>query len=163
MLVSIVVAAAENGVIGRDNQLPWRLPADLRRFKSLTMGKPMIMGRRTYASIGRPLPGRRSIVVSRQPDLQLPGCTVVGSLEAAYAAAEPAEEAVVIGGAQIYRQALARAQIVHLTRVHAQLEGDVRFPALATEQWRELDLEPHPADDRHAYAYSFVTLVRART
>jgi dihydrofolate reductase len=160
MLVSIIVAVSENGVIGRDNQLPWRLPEDLRRFKALSMGKPMIMGRRTFDSIGRALPGRRSIVISRRPGLRLEGCTVVDSLDAALALAQPAPEAVVIGGADIYRLALPHVSRVYLTRVHAQIEGDTRFVDLKPGEWREVDREYHPADDRHAWAYSFITLER---
>lgn len=160
MRLSILVAAAENNVIGRNNRLPWRLPEDLQRFKALSMGKPMIMGRRTFESIGRALPGRTSIVVSRQPGLELEGCIVVASIDAAVAAAQPAVEAVVIGGAEIYRQVLPRAQVVHVTRVHARIEGDTHFPDLQPEEWREVGKEHHPADDRHAYAFSFITLER---
>jgi dihydrofolate reductase len=162
MSVSIVVAAAENGIIGSANQLPWRLPDDLKRFKSLTLGKPVVMGRRTWDSIGRPLPGRTNIVVSRRPGLRLEGCTVVDSLAGAFAAASSAPEVMVIGGADIYRQALASTTTVHLTRVHARVTGDVHFPELAADEWVETETQFHPADGRHAYAFSFVTLQRLR-
>jgi dihydrofolate reductase len=162
MSVSIVVAAAENGVIGSANRLPWRLPDDLKRFKALTMGKPVVMGRRTWESIGRPLPGRTNIVVSRQAGLQLDGCTVVESLEQAFAAGARFPEVMVIGGAEIYRQALASTTTVHLTRVHARVAGDVYFPELAAADWVQTDVQFHPADERHEHAFSFVTLQRIR-
>lgn len=160
--LTIIVAAAQNDVIGSDNRLPWHLPDDLKRFKALSLGKPVLMGRKTFAAIGRPLPGRTNIVISRQPGLQIEGCRVAASLDAAIAAAHPAPEIVVIGGAQIYAQALPLTTTVHLTRVHASVAGDARFPALDPTQWRETATEPHPADDRHAYAFSFITLERIR-
>lgn len=160
MSLSLIVAVADNGVIGQQNGLPWRLPEDLKRFKALTMGKPIVMGRKTFDSIGKPLPGRTNIVITRQPELSLPGCVVVASLPAAIAAAGNAEEIMVIGGADIYRQALPAAQRVYLTQVHAQVEGDVSFPPLDARHWRELAREDYPADERHAHAYSFVILAR---
>lgn len=159
-LLSIIVAAAENDVIGQDNRLPWRLPDDLRRFKSLSMGKPVIMGRRTFDSIGRPLPGRTNIVVSGQAGLELEGCIVAPSVDAAIAAAGCASEAIIAGGAQIYRQTLPRVGTIHLTRVHVCVDGDVRFPALAADEWREVQCEHHPADEVHPHAFSFITLER---
>lgn len=157
MRVSIVVAASENNVIGKNNALLWRLPDDLKFFKSVTLGKPVIMGRKTYDSIGRALPGRKNIVISRQQSLAIPGCTVVASLDAAWAAAD-AEEVAVIGGAEIYRQALPIANTIYLTRVHANFDGDVFFPALDAHDWRETRRELHAADERHAWAFSFVAL-----
>jgi len=159
-LVSIIVAADEHGGIGRAGGLPWHLPGDLKRFKALTMGKPMVMGRKTWDSIGRPLPGRRSLVVSRQPGLALDGAEVFGSLEAALQAAADAPETCVIGGAEIYRQALPLAEVVHLTRVHASVQADTFFPVLDTGEWEEVAREDCPADARHAHAYSFLTLKR---
>ncbi len=159
-MLSIIVAVADNGVIGSGNQLPWRLPDDLKRFKALSLGKPIAMGRKTFDSIGRPLPGRLNIVISRQPRLEIPGCTVVTSIDAAIAAAEPASEIVIVGGADIYRQVLPRVQVIHLTRVHAEVEGDVLFPELKARQWREVAKEYHPADERHAHAFTFSTLER---
>jgi len=160
--LSIIVAVANNGVIGSGNQLPWRLPDDLKRFKALSMGKPIVMGRKTYDSIGRPLPGRLNIVVSRQPDLQIPGCTVVSSLVEAIDAVSDVAEIVIVGGADIYRQVLPQVQTIHLTRVHATVPGDVYFPALAPGEWSELGTQYHPADDKHAHAFTFSTLVSKR-
>jgi dihydrofolate reductase len=160
--VAIIVAADERGGIGRDGGLPWHLPEDLKRFKALTMGKPMVMGRRTWDSIGRPLPGRRSMVVSRRSGLALDGAEVYGSLEAALEAAADAPETCVIGGAEIYRQALPRAEVVHLTRVHALVDADTFLPLLDAGEWEEVAREDRPADDRHAHAYSFLTLRRLR-
>jgi dihydrofolate reductase len=162
-LVSIIVAADEQGGIGRDGGLPWHLPEDLKRFKALTMGKPIVMGRRTWDSIGRPLPGRRSLVVSRQPGFTAPGAEVFGSLEAALAAAASAPETCVIGGAEIYAQALPRAGLIHLTRVHTTAGADTFFPALDPADWEEVAREDLPADGRHACALSFRTLRRRRS
>jgi dihydrofolate reductase len=160
MILSCVVAAAENGIIGAGNQLPWHLPDDLKRFKALTMGKPILMGRKTYESIGRPLPGRTNIIITRRAGFAIEGCTVVTSLADAVAAAGRAEELAVIGGAEVYAQTLPFVSRIHLTRVHAQPAGDVRFPALMPHEWRERIVETHPADERHAYAFSFVELER---
>jgi dihydrofolate reductase len=160
--LSVVVAADERGGIGRAGGLPWHLPEDLKRFKALTMGKPIVMGRRTWDSIGRPLPGRRSIVVSRQSGLAIAGAEVVGSLEQALDAAAGAPEVCVIGGAGLYRLALPRADVVHLTRVHAAVDADTFLPPLEPSEWEEVSREPHPADARHAHPYSFVTLRRVR-
>jgi dihydrofolate reductase len=160
--VALIVAADERGGIGQGGGLPWHLPEDLKRFKALTMGKPILMGRRTWDSIGRPLPGRRSVVISRQPGLVIEGAEVHGSLEAALDAVADASEACVIGGAEIYRQALPRADVIHLTRVHATVEADTFFPLLDAAQWEEVAREDRAADERHAHAYSFVTLRRLR-
>jgi dihydrofolate reductase len=161
MPLSIVVAVAENGVIGVRNRLPWRLPADLQRFKELTLGRPIVMGRKTYESIGRPLPGRHNIVVSRQAALTIAGCTVVRSLDAALEAAGTTQDVALIGGAELYGQALPRVQTIHLTRVHARIEGDVLFPPLDAREWEEVTVGRHEADERHAYAFSFQRLTRA--
>jgi dihydrofolate reductase len=158
--VSVVVATDEHGGIGLEGRLPWHLPNDLKRFKALTMGRPIIMGRRTFDSIGRALPGRVNIVVSRQPGLRIDGCLVVPSLEAALEAAGDADEACVIGGAEIYRLALPLAGTLHLTRVHATVGADTFFPVIDAAQWEEVSREDCPADERHAYPYSFVTLRR---
>lgn len=160
-MISLIVAVADNDVIGVNNDLPWRLPNDLQRFKALTLGKPIIMGRKTFASIGRPLPGRNNIVISREAGLHIEGCTVVNSLDAALQCATDAVEFMVIGGAEIYKQALPRAQRVYLTQVHATIDGDAAFPQLSGLEWREVFREPHLPDERHAHAYSFVILERA--
>jgi dihydrofolate reductase len=159
-VISIIVAVAENGAIGSDNRLPWHLPDDLKRFKALSLGKPVVMGRRTFDSIGRLLPGRTNIVVSRQPGLAIEGAVVTRSLDDALVAAGNVPEIVVIGGAEIFRQVLARTDTIHLTRVHARVAGDVFFPELDPAQWQESTLEHHAADERHQYAFSFVTLQR---
>lgn len=160
MRLSLVVAAAENGTIGSANRLPWHLPDDLKHFKALTLGKPILMGRKTYVSIGKPLPGRTNIVMSRQRGLELPGCRVVGSLSEAIEIAGDAPELCVIGGAELYAQALSSARVIHLTRVHANVPGDAFFPPLDPGEWRERAVARHDADERHAHAFSFVELER---
>lgn len=160
MRISLIVAMAENRVMGAGNRLPWRLPADLRHFKDLTMGKPVIMGRRTYDSIGRPLPGRHNIVVTRQRGLVLPGCTVVHSLAEALCAAEPAPEVMVAGGAEIFAEALPMAGRLYLTEVAAKVEGDVFFPAFDRGRWRETARGESAADEKNQYACTFLTLDR---
>jgi dihydrofolate reductase len=158
--ISFVVAVAENGVIGRDNGLPWRLPGDLKRFKEVTMGKPVLMGRKTWDSIGRPLPGRHNIVVSRQSGLALQGCTVVATVDQALDLTRDQTELMVIGGADIFKLLLPRADRVYLTRVHAHVKGDVYLPELS-DDWVERSREYHAADERNEYAYSFVLLERS--
>jgi dihydrofolate reductase len=160
--VALIVAADEQGGIGLDGRLPWHLPGDLRHFKALTLGKPVVMGRRTWDSIGRPLPGRHNIVVSRQRGLAITGCTVVDSFAAALAAAGDSSEVCVIGGAELYALALPLADTVHLTRVHAVAGADTFFPRLDAGEWEEVARENHAADARHAHAYSFLTLRRRR-
>jgi dihydrofolate reductase len=159
-MIAIIVAVAENGVIGSDNRLPWHLPDDLKRFKALSLGKPVVMGRHTFDSIGKPLPGRMNIVVSRQHGLTIPGTVVAASLDAALAAAGDAREIAIIGGAEIFREALPRTDTIHLTRVHARIAGNIVFPELDPRQWRETVVEHHAADERHAYAFTFLTLQR---
>ncbi|KUG08456.1 dihydrofolate reductase [Solirubrum puertoriconensis] len=163
-MIALVVARADNGIIGRDNQLPWHLPADLKHFKQLTTGHPIVMGRRTYESIGKPLPNRRNIVVTRQTDWQVEGVEVAHSvLGALELARQTAEEVYVIGGAEIYRQALPAADTIYLTEVHHEAEGDTVLPDFkADTTWRETSRERHEPDEKHAYAYSFVTLQRRR-
>lgn len=141
MPVTIVAAVARNGVIGRDNDLPWRLPEDLRRFKQLTMGGVLVMGRRTYESIGRPLPGRRTIVVSRDPGLRIDGVEVAASLEEALARAGDGE-VYVVGGGEIYRQAMGLADALEITEVDAEPEGDTFFPEIDPADWREVARAP---------------------
>jgi dihydrofolate reductase len=164
MIVSFVVARADNGVIGRDNALPWRLPADLGHFKRLTVGKPVVMGRRTFDSIGKPLPGRQNIVLTRDPDWRADGVTVVPNLAEAIAAGgmDPrarSDELMIIGGATIYAEALPIARRIHLTEVHATPDGDTLLPAFDPELWAETTRIDHPAEGG-APAYSFVTLER---
>lgn len=159
-MLSIVVAMDRNRLIGCGNALPWRLPADLRHFKAVTMGKPIIMGRKTWESIGRPLPGRTNIVVSRDPAYAAPGCTVVPSVEAALTAAAGAPEIMLIGGAQLYAELLPRAQRIYLTRIDATFEGDAWFPELAAADWREVERSDHAPDEQNPHPYSFVLLER---
>jgi dihydrofolate reductase len=160
-MISIIVAASENDVIGRQGELPWRLSDDLKHFKALTMGKPIIMGRKTWESIGRPLPGRQNIVVTRQRGFGADGCDVVASLEDAVTAAGDADEIVVIGGSQIYALALPLAQRLYLTRVHADVEGDASFPAVDATRWCLVADEHHEADDRNEHDFSFRVYDRA--
>lgn len=160
MRQSLVVAVSRNGVIGRDNQLPWRLPADLAFFKRVTMGHPIIMGRKTHESIGKPLPGRLNIVVTGQRDYDAPGCTVAHSLDDALSAAGAAEEVSIIGGSSIFQAALPRADTIYLTEVDADVEGDVFFPAFDRSLWSEAEIERHAADERHAYPFRILRLER---
>ena len=162
MKISLIVAASANNVIGVGGGLPWRLPEDLRRFKEITMGKPMIMGRATFDSIGRALPGRKSIVLTRQPDFAAEGCDVVASVEAAIEAAGDAEEVMVIGGGEIYRQFLMRADRIYLTRVQAEIDGDTRFPELDMDEWAVKSVEEYPAGDEREFGFDIETLDRVR-
>ncbi len=157
--VNIVVAMADNGVIGRDGGLPWHLPGDLRRFREVTMGHPLVMGRRTHESIGRVLPGRLNIVISSDPACAAAGCVVVPTLEAALATAGDASEIMVVGGAAVYAAALPIAARLFITEVHAKIDGDVRFPDFDRAAWREVAREPHAGGGE--YDYSFVVLERA--
>ena len=156
----MIVAVASNGVIGRGGELPWRLPDDLARFKALTMGHHLIVGRRTWESIGRPLPGRRMVVISRGAPELPPEVSLAGSLDEALdlAAAAGEEEAFVGGGAALFAEALPRADRIYLTRVLADVPGDVLLPDFDETRWREVAREHHPADERHAYSLVFVTL-----
>ena len=153
--LTLIAALAHNRVIGRDNRLPWRLPADLRFFKQMTLGKPLLMGRRTWESIGRPLPGRRMIVLSRDPDYSAPGCVVAPSLDAALREADAVSEIMVIGGALLYAQTLPLADRLYLTQVDAEIAGDAWFPQWESQDWRLDWEENHPADAQHAWPYRF--------
>lgn len=160
MRVSVIAAVAENGTIGRNNALPWRLPADLKHFRRLTVGHPVIMGRRNYESIGRALPERTNIVLTRRTDFHAPGCIVARTLDGAFAACDATDDVFVIGGAEVYAQTMDRADRLCLTRVHAILPGDTFFPPVDWSVWRETVHERYPPDERHAYAYSFMTFER---
>ena len=166
MRLALIVAMAENRVIGINNNLPWHLPNDLKYFKAITMGKPVIMGRKTHESIGRPLPGRSNIVISGDPGNEYDGCSAVASLTEAIELAENialidgASEAVVIGGAQIYAQTFAFAQRLYLTLVQAEVPGDTLFPEIDLAQWQVVSDEMHASDSRHAFAYRFVEYQR---
>ena len=162
MRINLVVAASTNNVIGADGQLPWRLPADLKRFKQITYGHPIVMGRLTWESIGRPLPGRQNIVLTRNAGYDAAGCDVITSPDAAVAVAGDAAELMVIGGGHVYREFLPCADRIFLTRVHADITGDAHFPSLAAGEWREASVECHAAGDGESYAYDFIVLERLR-
>jgi dihydrofolate reductase len=159
---SLVVAMDRNRVIGRDNALPWKLPDEMAYFKRVTMGNAVIMGRRTWESIGKPLPGRRNIVVTRNGGYEAPGCTVASSLEAALRAAEGCPEACVIGGTSLFEESLPQADVLHLTEVDAEVQGDTWFPEFDRSEWVEHEVLRHPADERHAYAFRILRLERRR-
>ena len=164
--LAIIVAAAENGVIGKNNALPWHLPEDLRYFKRVTMGKPIVMGRKTFESIGRPLPGRTNIVISRNPQFLAEGVKVAASLDEALRLAgnvaliDGVEELVVIGGTEIYRTAIPRANRLYITEVHATVDGDALLPEINWEHWAEVARESHTAAGPNPYDYSFVVYDR---
>ncbi len=160
--LSLIVAMTPEQVIGANNALPWHLPADLAYFKATTLGCPVIMGRKTHESIGRPLPGRQNIVVSRNRRLSAPGCVVAGSLEEALDMAESARELFVIGGAALYETALPHADRLYLTEVCAAIPGDTHFPPITPSEWREVSRKEHPRDARNAHDLSFRILERKR-
>ena len=163
MRLSLIVAAAKNRVIGNNNQMPWHLPADFAYFKRVTTGHPIIMGRKTFESIGRPLPGRRNIVVSRNPDFHADGVEVVASLDRAISVCKSqqgCEDAFVIGGASLYTEALPRVDRIFLTEVDATPEGDTLFPLLDKNQWREITRERREVDEKNIHAMEFVVLER---
>lgn len=157
-IIQLVVAYSTNRVIGRDNALPWRLPADLAHFKRVTLGQPILMGRNTWESLGRPLPGRPNLVISRNAQYQAPGATVYPSLEAALAASHDAERVCIIGGEQIFKHGLAVADEIIATEVHADIDGDTYFPDVNPATWREVERLPQP--DENGYSFDFVVYKR---
>ena len=160
MIRSLVIAQAANRVIGLDNRMPWHLPADLAHFKRVTMGRPVIMGRKTWESIGRPLPGRLNIVITRSADYAAPGATVVECLDAAYRAAGDVDEVFIIGGGQIYAEAMATADRIYLTEIATEVEGDTWFPAFDRAQWTETLMGEHAPDEKNAHPLRFLLLER---
>ncbi len=162
MEIVLVVAMSENRVIGRDGGLPWKISEDLKHFKAVTMGHPIIMGRKTWDSIGRPLPGRENIVVTRNPDFEAEDVIRAATVEEAIAHCRDAgaDKAMIIGGGQIYAEVIALADTIELTEVHAVVDGDTVFPEIPNAEWREVAREPHPAIPDSQPAYSFVTLKR---
>ena len=158
--LALIAAVASNGVIGRDGRLPWRLPEDLRRFRALTTGHSIIMGRRTWESLPHPLPGRQNIVVTRQPAFHAEGATVARSFDEALACIELPEPAFCIGGGEIYRAAIPRAQIAYVTEIQHAFDGDATFPALDPSQWRETARESHVQEGGESLHYAFVTYHR---
>ena len=161
MIISMIAALTDDRVIGIENRLPWKLPNDMKWFRQHTLGKPIIMGRKTFESFGaKPLPGRTNIIVTRDPGYQAEGCRVVHSIDEALAAAGDAEEVMIIGGASFYAQMLPRADRLYLTWVHTRVEGDAWFPELDLSEWREIEHSDHAADEKNPIAHSFVILER---
>lgn len=162
--ISLVAAVADNGVIGAEGEMPWHLPADLAHFRQLTLGKPVVMGRLTWEAIGRPLPGRRNLVLSRNPAWHADGAIRVGSLDEALRVTREsgASELMVIGGAEVYRRALPRAVRIYLTRVHGEPWGDTLFPELEPDAWQEVSRRERLSDERNRWDLTFVTLERTR-
>jgi dihydrofolate reductase len=160
--VSLVVAMARNHVIGRDNALPWRLPEDLKHFKNVTLGKPILMGRKTFESIGKPLPGRTNLVLTRDPDWQRAGAVVVHSIDEALERVSDAPEVAGIGGAEVFRLLIPLAVRIYLTRIDADIPGDTVFPPIDYSQWVELMRRKVAADERNAFDMTFVTLERVQ-
>ena len=150
----------ENGVIGANGDLPWHISADLQNFKKITMGKPIVMGRKTHESIGRPLPGRENIILTRDSNYQAEGCTVLQSLNEIFEHCKNVDEVMITGGAEIYKHTLEQASHLYLTEVHTEIEGDTFFPEFSRDDWVEVEREDHSADDKNEFDYSFVELKR---
>ncbi|HVS94102.1 MAG TPA: dihydrofolate reductase [Mucilaginibacter sp.] len=159
MTISIIVAIGENNAIGKNNQLLWHMPADLKHFKEITSGKSIIMGRKTFDSVGKPLPKRRNIVVTKQ-DITIPGCEVVKSIDDGLALCAGEEEVFIGGGAEIYRQAMPKTDRIYLTVIHKVYDADTFFPEINRSEWMETHHEDHDADERNPIPYSFITLER---
>jgi len=158
--LSLIVAMDENRLIGRNNSLPWHLPADLAYFKRTTMGKPVVMGRKTFESIGKPLAGRRNIVITGNADYYAPGCEIADSIEAAISLVDEHHEIMLIGGASLYQQTIERATKLYITRIHHSFEGDTWFPEFDLSEWKQEYREDFEADNSNRYAYSFIKYVR---
>lgn len=159
-MITLIAAAAENNALGKDNQLIWHLPNDFKRFKALTTGHYIVMGRKTFESFPKPLPQRTHVIITRQHDYAYEGCLVVHSLEAALAICPKDQVTYIIGGAEIYHQAMRWADTIELTRVHASFEADAFFPEIPEEEWELIATESHPADDKHAVSYTYCTYRR---
>lgn len=160
MTISLIFAMDENRLIGKDNAMPWHLPNDLQYFKQTTMGKPVIMGRKTYESIGRPLPGRRNIILTRQPDYTVDGCEVIHSLDDLKAFQNTPDEVFCIGGAEIYKALIPYADKIYLTQIHATFDGDTHFPEIDPEKWKVVSSEEGIVDEKNRYAHTFLVLER---
>ena len=160
MIVSIVVAISENHAIGKNNQLLWHLPKDLKHFKEITSGGTVIMGRKTYDSVGKPLPNRRNIIITRQ-QIKIAGCEVVNSLQAALDLCRDHKEVFIVGGAEIYKQAMPLTDRIYLTIVHENFEADTYFPEISKDIWKETERTDHEADEKNPLSFSFITLERA--
>ncbi|MDF1828944.1 MAG: dihydrofolate reductase [Cycloclasticus pugetii] len=159
-MISMIVAMAENRAIGKNNELLWHLPKDFQHFKSVTMGKPILMGRKTFESIGKALPGRKNIVITRDNNFTAEGIVIVHSITAALEATEEFDDVMVIGGASFYEQMLPVTETLYLTVVHQDFEADAFFPEIKTEEWEVVEQVKHEADEKHAYPYSFITYRR---
>lgn len=159
-MITVIAAVAENNALGKENQLLWHLPDDFKRFKSLTSGHYIIMGRKTFESFPKPLPNRTHVIISRQANYQPEGCMVVNSLEQALEACPKTEEVFIIGGGEIYKQSIAVADKLDLTKVHASFEADTHFPEVDLSEWQLVFEEHHPKDERHDYAFTFQTFSR---
>ena len=159
-MISLIAAMARNRIIGKDNDMPWHLPADLAHFKRVTMGKPVIMGRRTYESIGFPLPGRKNVVITRNKEYAPEGVVVVGSVDDALSEVSDADEVMIIGGGQLYREMLPHAERLYLTLIQADIAGATEFPDYTVYEWDEIEREVSEADEKNAYALEFITLER---
>jgi dihydrofolate reductase len=159
MIVSIVVARSENNAIGKNNQLLWYLPADLKHFKNITTGHTVIMGRKTYDSVGKPLPNRRNIIITRQ-NITIDGCEVVKSIEDALVLCADEEEVFIVGGAEIYRQSIHLTNRIYLTIVHQKFDADSFFPEINYDEWEEIEREDYQPDEKNKLPYSFITLER---
>ena len=155
MILSLIVAVSKNNVIGADNGLLWQMPADLKHFKAVTIGHSVIMGRKTYDSIGRPLPGRRNIIVTRQEKLKAAGCEEVNSLQDAVDLCSREQEVFIVGGGEVYKQAMHAADKIYLTRINGEFKGDTVFPEINFSEWRLTKYLKHHGDDKNPYDYSF--------
>jgi dihydrofolate reductase len=160
MTLSIIVAVSENNVVGINNRLPWYLPADLKRLKSVTMGHHLIMGRRTFESLGRPLPGRTSVVITRNKNYKAEGAVVVSSLKEALEVVKNDAEPFIFGGGEVFREALPMVNRIHMTRIHQDFDGDTFFPELNESEWKETLREDYEPDEKNKYSYSFIILER---
>ena len=162
MRLSIVVAMDDNRLIGKDNKLPWHLPADLAYFKKITIGKSILMGRKTYDSIGRPLPNRRNIVITRNTNIVIPGCEVVSNIEQALSITKDEPEVMVIGGASLCEQLLPDVSRLYITKIEGSFDGDVYFPNYDKSEWHEVSCETHQADSLNIYEHHFIVLERSQ-
>lgn len=162
MKIAMIAAMAADRVIGKDNKMPWHMPADLQHFKAVTLGKPVVMGRKTFESIGKPLPGRRNLVLSRTKPQDIAGVEWINSVDEALALLAGAPEIMIIGGAELYRQCLPIADRLYLTLIDAQLDGDTHFPDYSANEWQTVSEQRSAADERNPYAYRFITLERRR-
>lgn len=158
MKIILIAALAHNRVIGKDNKMPWHLPADLQHFKKLTVGKPIIMGRKTFESLGRPLPGRLNVVITRQHDYTVEGCKLYHNLSTALSELRDFSEVVIMGGSEIYTLSIELADLMYLTYIDLDVAGDTFFPAWSDDHWREISREEHVADEKNPHSYAFVTL-----